>query len=88
MSQPQISDSSALLQAHWESVCGALLKQQRPRSWARVTMSLCLFWDQLRQYSQVQANLIYAMHKDIFLEQNIHAGSAERVLGLQHSTLH
>lgn len=57
MSQRQISASSALLKAHWESVCWALLKQQWLGRWARVTMSLCLFWDQLRQYSQVPANL-------------------------------
>lgn len=74
ISQRQISASSALLEAHWESVCWALLKQQRLGRWARVTMSLCLFWDQLRQYSQVRANFICATYKNIFLQENIHAG--------------
>ena len=87
MSQSQVSASSALLQAHWESVCWALLKQQRLGRWARVTMSLCLFWDQLEQYSQVQANLIYATYKNIFLEENIHGSSIECVQDIQHSTL-
>lgn len=87
-SQRQISASSALLKAHWESVCWALLKQQRLGRWARVTMSSCLFWDQLRQYSQVRANLICATYKNIFLEENIHGSPAESVLELEHSTLH
>lgn len=87
MSQHQISASSALRKTYWESVCWAFLKQQWLGRWARVTMSLCLFWDQLRQYSQVQANLICATYKNIFLEENIHAGSAESLLDLQHFAL-
>lgn len=86
-SQHQISASSALLEAHWESVCWALLKQQGLSRWARVTMSLCLFWDQLRQYSQVWANLICATYKNIFLEENIHTVAARGVLDLQHLAL-
>ena len=88
MSQSQVSASSAFLQAHWESVCWALLKQQRLGRWARVTVSLCLFWDQLKQYSQVRANLIYATYKNIFLGENIHGISIECVQDIQHSTLH
>lgn len=52
-----------------ESVCWALLNQQWQGRWARVTMSSCLFWDQLRQYSQVWANRLHAMYKNIFLEK-------------------
>lgn len=61
MSQRQMSASSALLEAYWESVYRALLKQQWLGRWARVTMSSCWFWDQLRQYPQVPANL-YLRH--------------------------
>lgn len=52
-----------------ESVCWALLNQQWQGRWARVTMSSCLFWDQLRQYSQVWANRLHATYKNIFLEK-------------------